>query len=162
MTEDATFEDYSHESADSESDAKTVSPLRALRNHCQWCCNGSAHEVKLCSATSCPLWAFRLGHRPAAEEKAAAAEVKLYPLERASMGAEFLAKGGTTLKAIRRRCLDCSGGSQVAANACAASDCDLHPFRKGKNPNFKISEERRFRLAESLAATRAKMAANRD
>jgi hypothetical protein len=162
MTEDVTLDDEFDQGANSEGDAKSVGPLRALRRHCLWCCNGSAHEVKLCPAMSCPLWAFRFGHRPAAEEKAAAAEVKLYPLERASMGAEFLAKGGTTLKAIRRRCLDCSGGSQVAANACAASDCDLHPFRKGKNPNFKISEERRFRLAESLAATRAKMAANRD
>jgi hypothetical protein len=162
MTEDATLEDELIVDAHGQVDAKSVGPLRALRNHCLWCCNGSAHEVKLCPITSCPLWAFRLGHRPAPEEKAAVAEVKLYPLERATMGAEFFAKGGTALKAIRRRCMDCSGGSQVAANACTARGCDLHSFRKGKNPNFKISEERRLRLAASLAATRGKMAANRD
>jgi hypothetical protein len=161
MTEDATLEDEFDEIANREGDAKSVGPLRALRNHCLWCCHGSAHEVKLCRATSCPLWAFRLGHRPAAEENASVADVRLYPLERSSTGGEFHEEGGTALKATRRRCMDCSGGSQVTANACTASDCDLHPFRKGKNPNFKISEERRSKLAESLAAARGKMAANR-
>jgi hypothetical protein len=160
MVEDVPLEESNNDVAGG--DARSVSPLRALRSHCLWCCNGSAHEVTLCPAMSCPLWPFRFGHRPTAEEKAAVADVKFYPLERPSTGAEFHDKGGTALKAIRRRCMDCSGGSQVTANACTASDCDLHKFRRGKNPNFKISEERRLRLAASLAATRGKMAANRD
>ena len=84
--------------------------------------------------------------------------MKLHPLERKTNGAEFHQKAGTALKAMRLRCVDCSGGSQVAANACAASDCDLHPFRKGRNPNFKISEERRAKLAASLSPLRAQKA----
>jgi hypothetical protein len=32
----------------------------------------------------------------------------------------------------------------------------LHPFRKGKNPNFRISDQRRAKLAAGLAATRAR------
>jgi hypothetical protein len=162
MTEDVTLDDEFDQGANSEGDAKSVGPLRALRRHCLWCCNGSAQEVKLCPAMSCPLWPFRLGHRPAPEAKAAAADIKLYPFERPGRGVEFHDTGGTALKAIRRRCIDCSGGSQIAANACTVSECDLHPFRKGKNPNFMISEERRLRLTASLAATRGKMAAKRD
>jgi hypothetical protein len=160
MAEDFTFENDVKGNADIAEDAAeeksvTTSPLRALRRYCLWCCNGSANEVRLCSAKACPLWTFRFGHRPTAEDKAAVAEVKLYPLERATTGAEFHERGGTAVKAIRRRCFDCSGGSATGANGCKASDCDLHPFRKGRNPNFKISEERRARLAASLSVVRA-------
>jgi hypothetical protein len=158
MTEDATLEDVFDENFNSEGDTKSVGPLRALRRHCLWCCNGSENEVRLCSAKACPLWTSRFGHRQTAEDKAAVAEVKLYPLERATTGADFHDKGGTALKAIRRRCIDCSGGSAIGANGCKASHCDLHPFRKGRNPNFKISEERRARLAASLSALRAQKA----
>ena len=83
------------------------------------------------------------------------AGIKLYPFERPATSGEFHLKGATALKAIRRRCLDCSGGSPIGANGCTASNCDLHPFRRGKNPNFKTSEERRAKLAAALSAMRA-------
>jgi hypothetical protein len=157
MAEDMTLEEVTSNENDTQESAEAISvtPLRALRKHCLWCCNGSSHEVKLCSATSCPLWTFRLGHRPAAEEKAAVAGTKLYPFERPATCGEFHLKGATTLKAIRRRCVDCSGGSPIGANGCTASNCDLHPFRRGKNPNFRIGEERRAKLAAALSAMRA-------
>jgi hypothetical protein len=41
-----------------------MSPLAALRLRCLDCCAGSAHEVKLCTATRCPAWPFRLGENP--------------------------------------------------------------------------------------------------
>jgi hypothetical protein len=155
VTEDSSpiLENDSDEAVDNVIDgpAKSVGPLRALRRHCLWCCGGSANEVKLCPAKACPLWTFRLGHRPTPESKAAVADVKLYPLERPSTGGEFHSKRSSVLKAIRRRCTDCSGGSQVAANACTVTDCDLHPFRKGKNPNRAYSKERGVGLAEALA-----------
>lgn len=34
---------------------RTPSPLQAVRAECLSCCNGSAHEVKLCQSTGCPL-----------------------------------------------------------------------------------------------------------
>ena len=41
-----------------------VSPLRALRLKCLDCCNGSAQEVRLCTAVDCPSWPFRMGKNP--------------------------------------------------------------------------------------------------
>ena len=38
------------------------------------------------------------------------------------------------LKAIREKCIDCSGGSMSEATNCEVEQCPLHPFRKGKNP----------------------------
>jgi hypothetical protein len=161
MTEDMTFEDDLEEDEEApDTDAKSVTPLRALRRYCLWCCNDSSNEVKLCPAKACPLWTFRFGHRPTPEDKAAVAAVKIYPLEkapgRAATGCEFHANGGTALKAARRRCVDCSGGSSIAANSCTASDCHLHPFRRGRNPNIQISEERRAELSARLAALKGR------
>ncbi len=41
-----------------------VSPIRALRLKCLDCCNGSAREVRLCTAVGCPSWPFRMGRNP--------------------------------------------------------------------------------------------------
>lgn len=43
------------------------------------------------------------------------------------------------MKAIRKKCLDCSGGSSQEVDKCAfnGSDdrlCDVYIYRKGKNP----------------------------
>ena len=35
------------------------------------------------------------------------------------------------LKAIRRHCLECSGGSQAERRLCPCRGCNLHPFRHG-------------------------------
>lgn len=56
-----------------------VSPLRALRLKCLDCCNGSAQEVRLCTAVDCPSWPFRMGKNPwraplSAEARARTAE----------------------------------------------------------------------------------------
>lgn len=45
------------------------------------------------------------------------------------------AKQISPLKAIRLKCLDCSGGSKIGVKQCNEADCPLHPFRLGKNPN---------------------------
>ena len=36
-------------------------PMRALRAYCLWCGNDSPKEVRLCPATACPLWPWRMG-----------------------------------------------------------------------------------------------------
>lgn len=38
------------------------------------------------------------------------------------------------IKAIRLKCLDCSGGSPNEVRLCTAKGCPLYPFRAGKNP----------------------------
>lgn len=43
---------------------KKITPMKAIRLKCLDCCCGSAHEVKLCAATQCPLYPFREGHNP--------------------------------------------------------------------------------------------------
>lgn len=45
-----------------------LTPIKAIRAKCLDCCGGSAHEVRLCPAVGCPLYAYRLGHRPKREE----------------------------------------------------------------------------------------------
>jgi hypothetical protein len=38
------------------------------------------------------------------------------------------------LKAIRVKCLDCSGGSPAEVRACEAMECSLFPYRLGHRP----------------------------
>ena len=38
------------------------------------------------------------------------------------------------IKAIRAKCVDCSGGSESEARKCVAFGCALWPFRMGVNP----------------------------
>lgn len=39
-------------------------PLKAIRKKCLDCCAGQSKEVRLCTATECPLYAFRMGNNP--------------------------------------------------------------------------------------------------
>ena len=41
-----------------------MNPLRAIREKCIDCSGGSRKEVRLCSATTCPLYELRLGKNP--------------------------------------------------------------------------------------------------
>ena len=43
---------------------KPMSAQKALRARCLDCSAGSAKEVRLCTAVSCPAWPFRLGSSP--------------------------------------------------------------------------------------------------
>jgi hypothetical protein len=40
----------------------------------------------------------------------------------------------TPLKAIRKKCLECTCGSPKEVKECHITDCPLHPYRFGKNP----------------------------
>jgi hypothetical protein len=122
-------------------------PLRAVRLACLECCDGSANEVRQCVATSCPLWTFRFGRRPSAEDKAAVASKPVYPLEKRLSGT-------SGLKAIRRKCLDCSGGTDAAVRSCTIGACPLFEFRLGRNPNIVRSPERKEADARRLTLLR--------
>jgi len=38
------------------------------------------------------------------------------------------------LKAIRRNCIECSGGNTAEVAMCVIKHCPLYPYRFGKNP----------------------------
>ena len=65
------------------------------------------------------------------------------------------------LKAIKERCIDCSGGSFNEVKVCTATNCALYPFRLGKNPFSKkgkrvLTDDQRKELAERMAKARKK------
>ena len=43
---------------------RKLTPMKAIRARCLDCCCGNGNEVKECTATGCPLWGFRTGHKP--------------------------------------------------------------------------------------------------
>lgn len=47
---------------------------KAIRLKCLDCCCGSAHEVKLCTCDSCPLFPYRFGRNPKDEQELKAME----------------------------------------------------------------------------------------
>lgn len=57
------------------------------------------------------------------------------PLE---LGGKTLVEMGLTntspIKAIRKNCVECSGGSPKEARLCVHTGCPLWPFRMGKSP----------------------------
>jgi hypothetical protein len=40
----------------------------------------------------------------------------------------------TPMRAIREKCLDCMGGSYREVRLCPITDCSLHVYRLGRNP----------------------------
>lgn len=61
------------------------------------------------------------------------------------------------VKAIRLKCLDCSGDSAAEVKQCVIPDCPLFPFRFGKNPyrtKREMSEEQKNSLRTQLDAIR--------
>jgi hypothetical protein len=129
----------------------TPKPLKAIRQHCLSCCNGSALEVAHCPARSCPLWLYRFGRNATADMLTEVGEHRVYPLEEAKTAADFQ-RDATSIRAIQRRCLDCSGGSKAEVRNCERVGCDLHPNRLGNNPNRKMSAEQREIAAARLKA----------
>ena len=67
------------------------------------------------------------------------------------------------VKAIRLKCLECSGGSSVEVQQCPVTDCAIYPFRFGRNP-FRtvreLSDEEREKLAEHMRTVRQKRGRN--
>lgn len=41
-----------------------LTPIKAIRAKCLDCCCGAPKEVRLCSVRKCPLYPYRMGHRP--------------------------------------------------------------------------------------------------
>ena len=63
------------------------------------------------------------------------------------------------VKAIRKFCLDCCGGSSATVKTCPSIHCELHAFRLGKNPyraKREMTEEQREAAKTRLAEARNK------
>jgi hypothetical protein len=64
------------------------------------------------------------------------------------------------LRAIRRKCLDCSGGSHAEAADCLLRSCALFPFRFGRNPWRAPASEARREAGRRIAASSKKAGTN--
>ena len=47
---------------------KKLTPVKAIRAKCLDCCNGQSAEVRQCTCIKCPLYGYRMGHRPKGEQ----------------------------------------------------------------------------------------------
>ena len=73
------------------------------------------------------------------------------PADLNAIGHEAMSPG----KALRLRCLDCSGGAAPEVRACTATRCPAWPFRMGANPwRAPVSEERREAARATFARAR--------
>ena len=83
--------------------------LRNLRERCLDCTGGEQGRVRTCDVRECPLWDYRMGHRP-----------KGYKAR------------WTPLRALRAYCLWCCLDQAKEVRLCPATSCPLWPWRMGK------------------------------
>lgn len=73
------------------------------------------------------------------------------------MSASIQNRPRNPMRAIREKCLDCSGGSHAEVSQCTVEGCPLFAYRSGRNPNRTprvMTEEQRSIMAARLAAAR--------
>ena len=49
--------------------ARVKTPIKSIREYCIGCSGGSKGEVRLCPVVNCPLYPYRMGHRPKIDSK---------------------------------------------------------------------------------------------
>lgn len=59
----------------------------------------------------------------------------------------------TPLRSIRLKCLDCCCYSALEVRLCPCTDCALHVYRFGKNPNRRKKAAEGHSLAKNSAST---------
>ena len=101
---------------------RKLTPLKAIRKKCLWCCLGSPNGIRLCAIPECTLHPYRLGKRPKRPKRPKGPEN---------------GNGLTPVKAIRKKCLDCSAYSPAEVRSCPIRDCPIYEYRMGKNPALK-------------------------
>lgn len=95
--------------------ATKLTPLKAIRAYCLWCCCDSFKEIRLCPSVACPVYPLRFGKREL---------------------------GTSALKSIRAKCLDCVAGEVKRVKECFFDGieeelCPLFIYRMGKNPSLR-------------------------
>ena len=71
----------------------------------------------------------------------------------AAVAADAGHKPMSSMQAIRRKCLDCSGGQIVEVRLCEAVTCCLWPFRAGRHPYTKTRVLEANSQASALGGT---------
>ena len=59
----------------------------------------------------------------------------------------------TPLRSIRWKCVDCCCDSALEVRLCPCTDCALHVYRFGKNPNRRKKAVEGHSLAKNSAST---------
>ena len=80
-----------------------------------------------------------LAPSPAAED--GGEKVGKLPREIPTAARQALGGPQSPIKAIRAKCIDCSGGYAAEARKCVAITCALWPFRMGYNPFYAKGNE---------------------
>lgn len=57
----------------------------------------------------------------------------------------------TPMKAIRKKCLDCSGDSFKEVDLCPITDCSLYPYRYGKRPETAGGQGKKVSRGQCIA-----------
>ena len=65
---------------------------------------------------------------------------------------QLTAKKLTPMKAIRAKCLDCSGESAKEVRLCPIKKCPLYPYRFGKRPVFDENTDQGENAKKSVAS----------
>ena len=60
----------------------------------------------------------------------------------------------TPLKAIRKKCLDCSYFQPKEVRRCTVINCPIHPYRFGRRPNKETIDTLKRFYAENVEPTR--------
>lgn len=112
-----------------------MTPMKAIRARCLDCSGGSSKEVRSCTISDCPLYEYRLGHRP---------QQKIL----------------TPMRAIRAHCVSCCNGSTREPTLCTAKKCPLQPYKLGKrpqrhNPPSELLEDETMAVAPNFLANTA-------
>lgn len=64
--------------------------------------------------------------------------------------------GFSPLRAIRAKCLECSGGSYAEVTACPVTGCALYSYRSGHRPKTAEGKRRELTPAQAAALQRAR------
>ena len=108
------------------------SPSQTIWSYCHYCVQSrSDSKVENCTGhivfatgAPCPFYEYRMGRKR------------------------------SSVKIMRRFCLDCMGGNKAAVKECSTYDCLIYPFRLGKNPALKGKGKSPAEMAQIRALRR--------
>ena len=111
---------------------KHKTPSGTIRSYCHYCVQSrSDSEVENCTGhivfatgAPCPFYEYRMGRKR------------------------------SSVKIMRRFCLDCMGGNKAAVKECSTYDCLIYHFRMGKNPALKGKGKSPAEMAQIRALRR--------
>jgi len=65
------------------------------------------------------------------------------------------------VRAIKAKCMECSNWQYSEVKTCHMTDCSLFPYRMGKNPAIKMTDEQKKAAAQRLEIARESISAPR-